>query len=48
MGIVRHLNNTKKKIRTMSGNYDSAGNIRGIPRTYETQSRIRFTPMDVM
>ena len=46
MGIVKHLNNTKKKIRTLDAQYNQ--NNRGVPKTYETQSRIRFTPMDVM
>lgn len=46
MGIVKHLNNTKKKIRQLSGQLEA--NQRGVPKTYETQSRIRFTPVDVM
>jgi pantothenate kinase len=47
MGIVKHLNNTKKKIRTMANTELKAG-VRGVPTTYDVQSRIRFTPMDVM
>lgn len=46
IGIVRHLNNTKKKVRR----YDMVelkGN-RGVPQSHETISRLRFTPMDVM
>lgn len=46
MGIVKHLNNTKKKIRTLSVEHNQS--TRGVPKTYETQSRIRFTPVDVM
>lgn len=46
MGIVKHLNNTKKKIRKMDGQYDPT--TRGVPRTYEVQSRVRFTPIDVL
>jgi hypothetical protein len=46
MGIVKHLNNTKKKIRKLEANMDP--NMRGVPRTYEVQSRVRFTPMDVL
>jgi len=48
MGIVKHLNNTKKKVRTMAPNIAESGTIRGIPATYSVQSRVRFTPVDVM
>ena len=43
MGIVKHLNNTKKKIRKL-------GELsrRGLPEQYEVKSRVRFTPMEVM
>lgn len=43
MGLVKRLNNTKKKIRKMSMNADS-----GEIKQYEFISRIRFTPMDVL
>lgn len=46
MGIVKHLNNTKKKIRKLEANLDP--NMRGLPRSYEVQSRVRFTPIDVL
>lgn len=46
MGIVKHLNNTKKKIRKFEANCDP--NMRGVPRSYEVQSRVRFTPIDVL
>jgi len=46
MGIVKHLNNTKKKIRTMAKEIDP--NRRGVPTSYEVQSRVRFTPIDVL
>lgn len=46
MGIVKHLNNTKKKIRKLESNMDP--NMRGVPRSYEVQSRVRFTPIDVI
>jgi len=46
LGIVKHLNNTKKKIRKFDTQID--GNARGVPKAYEVQSRIRFTPMDVL
>ncbi len=46
MGIVKHLNNTKKKIRKMDTTMDQT--MRGVPRSYEVQSRVRFTPIDVI
>ena len=46
MGIIKHLNNTKKKIRR----YNMEINDRGAkaPRSFETVSRVRFTPTDVL
>lgn len=46
MGVVKHLNNTKKKIRKY-GNYEQskAGSII-LPRAYDTISRVRFIPLD--
>jgi hypothetical protein len=46
MGIIKHLNNTKKKVRK----YDMTLNPDGkkIPRSYEVVSRVRFTPTDVL
>jgi len=46
-GIVKHLNNTYKKIRTISPNLDEKG-LRGVPMTVEKTSRIRFTPIEVL
>lgn len=46
MGIVKHLNNTKKKIRKMSDQLQPGQ--RGIPSTYDVVSRVRFTPIDVL
>lgn len=51
MGIVKRLNNTKKKIRTFGlNNGQIKGELpaRGLPTSYEVQSRVRFTPMDVL
>lgn len=51
MGIVKHLNNTMKKVRKFDiDRPDKATEIsgRGIPSSYTKQSRIRFTPMEVM
>jgi hypothetical protein len=51
MGIVRHLNNTHKKIRSFGGKnngMESVLPVKGLPSTYQKLSRVRFTPMDVM
>jgi hypothetical protein len=49
MGIVKHLNNTKKKIRRYDQNSMVTGDARvKPPRVVETISRVRFTPMDVL
>lgn len=52
MGLVKHLNNTKKKIRNFGiQNGAERGNelpARGLPSAYETVSRVRFTPVDVL
>ena len=46
MGIVKHLNNTKKKIRRYSMELPATG--QRVPRSYETISRVRFTPTAVL
>jgi len=46
MGIIRHLNNTKKKVRRYNLELPAEGGR--VPRSYETISRVRFTPMDVL
>ena len=48
MGVVKHLNNTKKKIRR-HGNYEQS-NKGGIilPKPYDTISRVRFVPLDYL
>lgn len=45
MGIIKHLNNTKRKIRRYSLELPANGKV---PRSYETVSRVRFTPVDVL
>lgn len=46
MGIIKHLNNTKKKVRRYNMELPMAG---GKPsRSFETISRVRFTPTDVL
>lgn len=46
MGIIKHLNNTKKKVRRYSQELPASG--QRIPRSYEVISRVRFTPMNVL
>ena len=46
MGVVKHLNNTKRKIRRYSLELPDSG--QRAPRKFETVSRVRFTPMDVL
>ena len=52
MGLVKHLNNSVKKIRNFGLNTGAdRGNElpdRGLPSTYTTSSRVRFTPLDVL
>lgn len=45
MGIVKHLNNTYKKVRTLSGELGADGKPL---LTCTKTSRVRFTPVDVM
>jgi hypothetical protein len=46
MGIIKHLNNTKKKIRRY--NLELPADGKRPPRSFETVSRVRFTPTDVL
>jgi hypothetical protein len=46
MGIVKHLNNTKKKVRKL--NLQMEASQRGVPTSYEVRSRVRFTPISVL
>lgn len=46
MGIVKHLNNTKKKVRRYDLSIPMAGGM--TPRTFDTVSRVRFTPSDYL
>lgn len=45
MGVVRHLRNTKKKIRKFVGDLTQVS--RGVPNSVELVSRINFTPVDL-
>jgi hypothetical protein len=46
MGLIKHLNNTKRKVRRYSMELPASG--QRIPRSYETISRVRFTPSNVL
>jgi hypothetical protein len=46
MGLIKHLNNTKKKVRRY--NMQDPGTGARPTRSYEVISRVRFTPMDVL
>ena len=48
MGIVKHLNNTVKKVRKMNPEISESSTVRGVPATYEIQSRLRFTPLEYL
>ena len=51
MGLVRHLNNTYKKVRQFNASSPDKAvelKMRGIPTTVEKTSRLRFIPMDAM
>ena len=47
MGLVKHLNNTTKKVRTFGLNQTGELTERGLPSRFETQSRVRFTPVEM-
>ena len=46
MGIIRHLNNTKKKVRRY--NLELKEGQARPTRTFDVISRVRFTPTDVL
>lgn len=46
MGMIKHLNNTKKKVRRYSMELPASG--QRMPRSYDTVSRVRFTPTAVL
>lgn len=52
MGLVKHLNNTVKKVRNFGMDTGAhRGNElpdRGLPSTYTVSSRVRFTPLSVL
>jgi len=46
MGLVKHLNGTRKKIRRYMDVEQPATGAVKTPRTFETASRVRFIPQD--
>jgi hypothetical protein len=48
MGIVKHLNGTKKKIRRYSNVEQPASGAVKTPREFETMSRVRFVPSEFL
>ena len=48
LGIVKHLNGTKKKIRRYKDVEQPQTGALKLPRTYETTSRIRFVPQEYL
>lgn len=46
-GVVKHLNNTVKKVRRANMGALKEG-TRGVPLTYETSSRLSFRPIDFL
>lgn len=45
MGLIRHINNTKKKVKRFQNVDITNGKI---PSYYEVESRIKFTPTDYL
>lgn len=48
MGVVKHLNGTKKKIRRYKDVEQMPTGPLRTPKTYETTSRVRFVPCDYL
>lgn len=48
MGLVKHLNGTRKKIRRYKDVEQSSTGAVRTPRTFETSSRVRFVPVDYL
>lgn len=52
MGLVKHLNNTVKKVRKIGiqSGAERGGELpsKGLPTSFETTSRVRFTPVEVL
>lgn len=48
MGLVKHLNNTVKKITRYSNVEQPPKGAVKLPRTYETKSRLKFIPVEYL
>lgn len=48
MGVVKHLNGTKKKIRRYKDVEQPQSGPVKTPKTFETASRVRFVPVDYL
>lgn len=48
MGVVKHLNGTKKKIRRYKDVEQKFSGPLRTPKTYESTSRVRFVPCDYL
>lgn len=48
MGVVRHLNGTKKKISRYKDVQQTDKGPLKLPKEYVTSSRVRFTPVDYL
>lgn len=46
MGIIKHLNNTFKKVRSFDPDIDQTGAKRGVPSTFTKVSRVKFIPTE--
>lgn len=47
-GVVRHLNNTKRKIRRYKDVEQTPRGPKKLPTTFETTSRVKFIPQDYL
>jgi predicted DNA-binding transcriptional regulator YafY len=50
IGLAKHLNNTVRKVRKFGlGNAERGGELpnRGLPSSYEVQSRVKFIPVEM-
>lgn len=48
MGVVKHLNGTKKKIRRYKDVQQPPSGAVKVPKTYESISRVRFVPSEYL
>jgi hypothetical protein len=48
LGIVKHINGTKKKVRRYTNVEQPLNGAPRTPQSYETSSRVRFTPKEFL